>query len=172
MQEQNPHIRWGHINVNVSDLEKSIAFYEALGFEAYRAGIPYLNLAKTAETLHDASAKALGLEPQSRGRACIMQLGRGYPKLDLIELENTADNKPLANTDIGIVRLCLATQDLQSDYERLQSLGVTFLSPPQPAQDGMAKIAVCQDPDGALIELIQPDRDKWPPLTPRDRKTD
>ena len=35
---------WGHININVSDLDASVGFYEKLGFEVFIPGIPYLNL--------------------------------------------------------------------------------------------------------------------------------
>lgn len=42
MPDQRPRLVWGHINVNVSNLERSIAFYELLGFELYREGISYL----------------------------------------------------------------------------------------------------------------------------------
>ena len=37
-------VQWRHINVNVSDLDRSIAYYETLGFEVYRPAILYLNL--------------------------------------------------------------------------------------------------------------------------------
>ncbi len=40
-------LQWRHINVNVSDLDRSIVFYETLGFEVYRPAIPYLNLEMT-----------------------------------------------------------------------------------------------------------------------------
>ena len=36
--------RWGHININVADLDLSISFYEELGFEIFMPGIPYLGL--------------------------------------------------------------------------------------------------------------------------------
>jgi len=35
---------WGHVNVNVCNLERSIALYEKLGFESYRPDIPYMDL--------------------------------------------------------------------------------------------------------------------------------
>lgn len=164
MTEQTGVIRWGHINVNVSDLERSIAFYEKLGFELYRHGIPYLDLTMDDGTtaLPGACSDALGLPEETRGRACIMQLGSGYPKLDLTEFEAPAPEAPLTNADTGIVRLCLAAKNLQGLYERLVAAGVRFLSPPQPCKNRMAVIAVCADPDGALIELIEADYKKWP----------
>ncbi|MFT6580482.1 MAG: VOC family protein [Alphaproteobacteria bacterium] len=172
MNDKTPNIRWGHININVSNLDRSVAFYKRLGFEDFRPGIPYLGLTNDTEpaALPDDSARALGLSPGTRGRACILQLGDGYPKLDLTEFvalgasetPEKSPEQPLTNQDIGIVRLCLATRNLAEDFESLSKQGVIFLSAPQPAKDGMADIATCIDPDGALIELIQVHRDKWP----------
>ncbi len=61
---------WGHVNVNVSNLERSIAFYEKLGFESYRPGIPYLDLTDGAGTaeIPDSCAHALGLAVETRAR--------------------------------------------------------------------------------------------------------
>jgi len=73
---------WGHININVRSIEQSIQFYRKLGFEMFIEGIPYLDLeAETQRPIHADSARALGLPDGSRGRACIMQLDAGFPKI-------------------------------------------------------------------------------------------
>lgn len=164
MNDQIPQFAWGHVNVNVSNLERSIAFYEMLGFEAYRPGIPYLGLTSEAGVgeMPETCARALGLATTTKARACIMQLGRGFPKLDLIEFADQKQAMPATNADLGLVRLCLAAKNLRDDYLRLSEQGVPFISEPQLCQDGMADIAICMDPDGTLIELIQPHLDKWP----------
>ncbi|MDA8795835.1 VOC family protein [Gammaproteobacteria bacterium] len=161
--EQSTKLRWGHININVSDLDASIKFYEKLGFGVYIPSIPYIGL--TVETksnlIDEGSRTALGLPQETLGRACIMQLDNGYPKLDLTQLNDMPPSTPLNNTNLGLVRMCLATVNLEADYKRLIDLGVDFISPPMTAKDGMAEIAVCIDPDGTLIELIQVHLDKW-----------
>lgn len=161
MTDQAPTLSWGHININVTDLDKSVAFYELLGFEVLLPGIPYLGLTTETSVMEPSGAVALGLPDGVKGRACIMQLGRGYPKIDLIELAGGASAAPLTNADTGMVRLCLASQDLALDHARLIAAGVAFISPPQVDSRGLAQIAVCHDPDGALIELIEIDRRKW-----------
>ena len=161
--EQSTKLRWGHININVSDLDASIKFYEKLGFGVYIPSIPYIGL--TVETksnlIDEDSRTALGLHQETLGRACIMQLDNGYPKLDLTQLNDMPPSTPLNNTNLGLVRMCLATANLEADYNKLTNLGVDFISPPMTAKDGMAEIAVCIDPDGTLIELIQVHFDKW-----------
>lgn len=156
-------LSWGHINVNVSELEVSIAFYEKLGFSLLMPAIPYLGLGmdSPATPLLAEEGQALGLDALTTGRACIMQLGDGYPKLDLTEFSTHDPRRPLSNSDIGIVRLCLASADLEKDYADLSDSGVRFISSPTSCRGGLARIAVCVDPDETLIELIEVDREKW-----------
>ena len=162
MNGQAKPLGWGHINLNVDDLERSIEFYQWLGFDVFIPGIPYLGLERdSAAELDEASANALGVKAGVTGRACIMQLDDGFPKLDLTELTGTTPREPLTTNDRGLVRLCLASADLQADHARLSALGVEFLSPPRACRDGLADIAVCADPDGTLIELIQIYPEKW-----------
>ena len=44
MRTEKPSLNWGHINVNVANLERSIAFYQKLGFEVFIPAIPYIGL--------------------------------------------------------------------------------------------------------------------------------
>lgn len=167
MSIQAPKFTWGHVNINVSNLERSIEFYETLGFEVFIPAIPYLGLSNDAaiQVIPEAANRALGLTPETGGRACIMQLDNGFPKIDLTEFVGKTQQKPLDNSDLGLVRICLASQDLQNDYDYLCERGVKFISEPQDCKEGMAKIATCFDPDGTLIELIQVYLEKWPSLT-------
>ena len=150
-------LRWGHININVSNLDSSIKFYEKLGFEIYKPSIPYtgLTVEPKSNSIDEGSRTALGLPEQTSGRACIMQLDNGYPKLDLTQFDDMTQSIPLSNADLGLVRICLASANLETDYNNLKKIGVDFISPPQTAKDGRAEIAICRDPDGTLIELIQ-----------------
>ena len=150
-------LRWGHININVSDLDSSIEFYEKLGVEIYKPSIPYtgLTVEPKSNSMDEGSRTALGLPKQTSGRACIMQLDNGYPKLDLTQFDDMTQSIPLSNADLGLVRICLASANLETDYNNLKKIGVDFISPPQTAKDGRAEIAICRDPDGTLIELIQ-----------------
>ena len=47
-----------------------------------------------------------------------MQLDSGFPKIDLTEFADTAQQEPLANADLGLVRFCLVSQNLQDDAAR------------------------------------------------------
>ena len=163
MSDKTPVLSWGHININVSHLDASIAFYQKLGFSMLLPGIPYLDLtaSECVNKMPSAAARALAMPVQSEGRACIMQLDDGFPKIDLVEWSDAKQQPPLGNADLGLVRFCLASQDLATDYAKLVEQGVEFLSEPQTTKDGKADIAVCVDPDGSLIELIQIYFEKW-----------
>lgn len=163
MTGQQNRFSWGHININVSNLDHSIAFYQKLGFRVFLPAIPYLGLNSGPElqAVPEAAAAALGLPSGLQGRACIMQLDDGFPKIDLTELAGTSQQGPLVNADLGLARICLASQDLKKDYLYLREQGVQFLCEPQVCKDGMAEIASCLDPDGTCIELIQVYLEKW-----------
>ena len=161
---------WGHININVRDLEQSIAFYRKLGFEPFIPGVPYVGLStdETAQPIPGDAAEALGIEGNTHGRACIMQLDDGFPKIDLTELSDQDQAEPLANKDLGLVRICLVTEDLAGEVERLTSEGVEFISAPKEGHMKLADLAVCKDPDGTLIELLQVYLERWAPLLEGD----
>ncbi len=170
MTDDRPRFGWGHININVRDLDRSVAFYRTLGFEIFLPGIPYLALdnGPLPQPLPDGAAKALGVPPSTTGRACIMQLTDGFPKLDLTEFADLEQAAPLRNADLGVVRICLSTDDLRRDVAFLKGEGVAFVSEPQAGHDGLADIAVCKDPDGTLIELIQIYLERWQALLTKD----
>ena len=157
-----PNLSWGHININVSDLDTSIAFYEKLGFTLLIPGVPYLGIEKDATLKIPAKqGAALNVAEGATARACIMQLDDGFPKIDLTEYTKDSPQGAGASDDLGLVRLCLATQDLTMDHALLTEAGVEFLSEPTAGVGGLADIAICRDPDGTLIELIEIHLEKW-----------
>ena len=172
MASRERALSWGHINLNVQDLEVAISFYEKLGFAVMLPGIPYLDLEREGlRSVPDGMARAMGLPLGTRGRACILRLGEGFPMLDLTAfergegeaLETASATTASASGGLGFVRICLATRDLAAESERLRALGVPFLTSPCEHEEGLAKVALCRDPDGNLIELIEIDLAKWAP---------
>ena len=155
-------LAWGHVNLNVSDLERSIAFYAKFGFDPFMPRIPYLGLERESlSPLTEAPARVLGVPLGTKGRGCILQIERRFPMLDLIELEGAGAAAVATNARRGFVRICLVSQDLGADHARLVAAGVEFETPPLATEREMADVAICRDPDGARIELIQIDPAKW-----------
>ncbi len=158
MKNNKSKLSWGHININVQNLDQSIEFYTKLGFEIFIPGVPYFNLRSGSEKqkLENQATEALGINHSARGRACIMQLNNGFPKIDLTEFSGLEQRNPLSNSDLGIVRICLITKNIKRSVEALKLEGVEFISEPRlVGHGGLGEVAICKDLDGALIELLQ-----------------
>jgi glyoxylase I family protein len=141
-----------HINVNVTNFERSLKFYEFLGFKIIRdlkeVGSPKLD-------------KGLRI-PNGRGRAVLMIRGDDprSTRLDLIEWKNPpTDGQAHPNLwHAGLCRIALRTRTLLKDYEELKAKGIEFWSEPQmfAEKEGRQQgFVCCNDPDGTVIELIQ-----------------
>ena len=137
-----------HVNVNCRDLDRSLPFYENLGFEVVHS-IP--------EGGHPEMLRGLGLPEDSIARAAIMMLdtrnARGA-RLDLIEWKQPATHgQPIEDlAQVGAARIALWTKDIDAEYERLRAEGLEFVS--EPVKMPGARFCCFRDPDGTMLELI------------------
>lgn len=138
-----------HVNVNVVDLDRSISFYEMIGFRLVK---------QLGE--HQSKELALGLGvPGAHIRAALLRIGN-EPRatyLDLVQWlsrEHHRLESPHVANGPGIARLSLLTNDIASEYERLCADGVEFLSPPVSFND-QTRFCLFRDPDGVLLQLIE-----------------
>jgi glyoxylase I family protein len=136
-----------HVNINCTDLERSLAFYRMLGFHEV-IDIPAGHI------------PGLGLDP-AVCRAKLLRLGDD-PRSTLIDLIEWQTPNPhgapypdLGHT--GIARLCLRVKGLAAMVTELKSHGVRFISEPvSPGLAGDQQTFVCfYDPDGAVLELME-----------------
>jgi catechol 2,3-dioxygenase-like lactoylglutathione lyase family enzyme len=140
-----------HINVNCTDLERSRAFYELMGFKV----VVELPLGGSDQML-----EGLGLPPGGKARAVLINLEPDKPRgtrIDLIEWVDppTTGTTPPDLTHVGAVRIALWTIGIDEEYERLQAAGVEFLSPVVSMGGGnKTRFACFKDPDGTILELI------------------
>lgn len=141
-----------HINLNCRDFDKSLVFYQALGFRVQM---------EFPEAGHAMVGKGLGVG-EHRVKGALLKLGddpRGA-RLDLLEWVSPRSStpSPLTLTDPGMVRIALSTADFEGDVAKLRDLGVEFISEPiyRPTTDGKeAPMFVCfRDPDGNVLELV------------------
>ncbi len=142
-----------HINVNVTDFDRSLAFYQMVGFKVV------LDLGEGPNAAND---KGLNV-PNSVMRAALLTLGDDprATRLDLIEWKQPqTEGEPYPHLyHTGAARIALFTKGLDEEYERLKDEGVEFVSEPMtmrfPNGSG-SKFCCFKDPDGTFLELIEP----------------
>lgn len=139
----------GHVNINVSDFERSRAFYKMLGFEA---GVPL------AETESPKVAQAMGFsEPYKIKGEQLLGYGTGIELVQWIKPYDPTPPYPIPINHFGINRLAYVTADLSGDVAALKSQGIKFISEIAPCcsgPDSGTGIVSFYDPDGTIIELF------------------
>ena len=142
-----------HVNINVTDFDRSLAFYKLLGFKVV------LDLGEGPNHGND-----VGLNiANSKARAALLSLSDDprATRIDLIEWKQprTAGEPYPHLYHTGIGRIALFTKNLDEEYQRLKAAGVDLVSEPVVIRFGNkagAKFFCFKDPDGTFLELIEP----------------
>ena len=141
-----------HVNVNCSNLERSLHFYRDL-----------VGLKATTHTRPQPQEGAgFGLPGKVVWDAHMLQDGSHAfgPAIDLLEWKTP---KPIGRphpeaNHLGFMRLCLGHGDLDALHARLEAAGVPIRSAPVsvPVLPGQTvRFFLCSDPDGTCIEFIE-----------------
>lgn len=144
-----------HINVVVSDLERSVRFYcDVLGFR------------KTADVYMEGEwiEAIVGLRGV-KGKVAFVEPPGGGVRIELLEYVAPAGiaraENSRANTR-GLRHVAFRVTDIAAMAERLRAAGVTLFSPPVKVPQGVVKFAagdksLCYflDPDGTILELCE-----------------
>jgi catechol 2,3-dioxygenase-like lactoylglutathione lyase family enzyme len=140
-----------HVNVNCTDLERSLGFYRDL------VGLRPRN--RTAPT-EPQPGGAFGLD-QVQWDAWMLEgdAGTASPVLDLLEWKVPMPGAAAVGdpTAPGFNRLCMTTPDVAAMHARLAAAGVDVWSEPidvELAGGTRASMFVCCDPDGTQIEFV------------------
>lgn len=143
-----------HVAFHVADVERSIAFYEALG----------MTLVHRQEQSNAYTSSLVGY-PDAAIRVAQLALpgvapGASRHHLELVEyVAPPPQSVPLERRTAGTAHLAFQVTDITADYERLRAAGVVFVSPPNEITAGVNRGgSACYflDPDGITLELVQP----------------
>ncbi len=142
-----------HVNVNCSELERSLAFYRDV------VGLTPVSHTNPLPQKGD----GFGLEGEVQWDAHLLHDDRGVggPAVDLLEWKRPAPTgrpPPEAN-HLGFFRLCLSHPDLEALHRKLRGAGVPCRSAPVavPVLAGQppVRFLCCADPDGTCVEFIE-----------------
>jgi glyoxylase I family protein len=141
-----------HFNINCTNLERALAFYQLLGFKVvldFRAGMSSKEM-----------ADAFGI-PTANLKGVHLRLGDApeATRIDLLEfMEPPPTGQPYPHLyHTGIARMCLKTTNIQRDYQDLSAKGIRFLSEPKKLPGTSVSIVCFKDPDGTFVELLEGD---------------
>ncbi len=141
-----------HFVVNATNFERSLEFYQRLGFRVLRDNRDVIWPSYVA--------KNFGLSV-AQGRGALLGLGesKDHTRLDLIEwLEPHWDNPDARPSSRRVPRvMALRVRNLRAAYADLRSQGVEFIATPRDPDPttGVESVVCCRDPDGYVVELIE-----------------
>jgi catechol 2,3-dioxygenase-like lactoylglutathione lyase family enzyme len=137
-----------HVGITVQDLERSVRFYEDLGFEVFgrwTRSEPYL--------------QTLVGYPEVELDIVEMTIPGSPVRLELLEYRNV-DGAAIdpANGNPGTAHFCLIVDDIDERCARMAARGAGFVSPVQTSNAGPikgGKVVYMIDPDEVRVELVQ-----------------
>ena len=133
-----------HVAVHVHDLDKMIKFYkEAFGFEVVGEPFGWEN-----DEFIDRIVAVKG----SAARGAMLRAGSCYFELFEYSAPKPNNTKGLDPYDKGYTHFCVDVTDIQEEFVRLKSLGMTFPEP-EPINVGHVITIYGRDPEGNLIEI-------------------
>ena len=118
-----------HTCYRILDIDRSVAFYEKLGFEELRR----------APIRDEATNVFMGLP----GDGARLELTYNHGRTEPYEIGT------------GYGHIAIAIEDLDGALERLAELGIEPEKPPYTVREGGSRLCFVRDPDGYRIELLE-----------------
>jgi len=142
-----------HFTVTASDFERSLDFYQKLGFQLLRDN-------RNVEWPQFVADNFGMKRAQGRGSLLGLSSDEAHVRLDLIEWLEPRE-APLAERPTADERppriMAIRTKGVVAAYEELSAQGIPFVREPfHPDPElGVEAVVCCIDPDGLIVELIE-----------------
>ncbi len=135
-----------HTGLVVRDLEKSIAFYEAIGLEVSSRAE---ETGKFIDTLTGIDNVVLEWAKLSTKDNFLIELLQ-YKSHGLVEVkENAISNK------LGCSHVAYTVENIDEFCEKIINLGGTIVNPPVASPDGNVRVCYAHDLDGIILEIVE-----------------
>jgi catechol 2,3-dioxygenase-like lactoylglutathione lyase family enzyme len=136
-----------HFTVSASNFERSLEFYQRLGFLVLRDNRDVVWPQFVADNF--------GMErAQGRGALLALEDEASQVRIDLLEWIEPRETERIG----GPPRIvALRTKNVVAAYEALTARGIEFIREPYHPDRalGVEAVVCCKDPDGLIIELIE-----------------
>ncbi len=142
----------GQLVINVSDFDRSLAWYQMLGYELV-SSLPATDSAEVAA--------AMGFAEPYEIRGGLLKHPEDDSLVELVQWLSPFDPQPpypLPVNHLGIHRTAFYTSDIATDVAALKAQGVSFVSEVTPCcsgPDSPGSIVAFFDPDGTVVELVE-----------------
>ena len=142
-----------HFTVNATDFDRSLAFYQTIGFKVLRNNRDVV--------WPDYVGRQFGME-RADGRGALLAIGDGpeCTRLDLLEWldpkwPGEQLDRPASERVPRII--ALRTQNVRVAYDDLRSKGIEFITEVRGPDEatGIEAVVCCKDPDGLVVEFIE-----------------
>lgn len=134
------------MGIHVHDLDRMMKFYkDAFGFELVGEEFGWRD-SEFIDRIVDV--------PGSAARGAMLRAGTCYMELFQYSAPAPTVTSPLHPYDKGYTHFCVDVTDIEQEFERLKTLGMTF-GQPAPIDVGHVKSIYGRDPEGNLIEIQQ-----------------
>ena len=135
-----------HVAISVPALDKAVDFYHGtLGFEKI--------FANSWNGDREEADQVIGLDRTS-AKVQMLKAGNAYLELwEYIEPKPEEQKRDYSPADHGIAHIALQVTDINDEFERLQTSGMTFHQ--QPVDLGNSSAIYGRDPFGNIIELYE-----------------
>ncbi|MDB5447556.1 MAG: hypothetical protein JWQ97_2873 [Phenylobacterium sp.] len=152
-----PILNLVHINVHVSDIERSIAFYELLGWKVMFELSRY-----EAKYLEPVDSSPLNQHGGGTVKGVVLSLGDDPRQSTKIELMQFVDPPPSARPfkpahQVGVHRIAMRVKDIDATVAEFRAKGVVIPEDPHEIRTmgGRQRFVLFPDPDENLLELIE-----------------